>query len=151
MRTYISPSRVVWQSENSDKASVSNSDILCRPRLGQVPEGAFLNGSGCTLENKGERAGVLVDFGRELHGGLLIASGGPSSRGVKVRVRFGESVAEAMSELGERGACNDHAIRDSEIDLPWAGTREIGNTGFRFVRIDLLTVRARGRANHRVA
>lgn len=139
VRTYISPSRVVWQSENSDKASVSNSDILCRPRLGQVPEGAFLNGSGCTLENKGERAGVLVDFGRELHGGLLIASGGPSSRGVKVRVRFGESVAEAMSELGERGACNDHAIRDSEIDLPWAGTREIGNTGFRFVRIDLLT------------
>ncbi|MBQ9431521.1 MAG: alpha-L-rhamnosidase [Kiritimatiellae bacterium] len=139
VRTYISPSRVVWQSENSEKASVSNSEILCRPRLGQVPEGAFLNGSGCTLENKGERAGVLVDFGRELHGGLLIASGGPSSRGVKVRVRFGESVAEAMSELGERGACNDHAIRDSEIDLPWAGTREIGNTGFRFVRIDLLT------------
>lgn len=30
-------------------------------------------------------------------------------------------------------------ISDSVIDLPWAGTREIGNTGFRFVRVDLIT------------
>ncbi|MBP5228121.1 MAG: alpha-L-rhamnosidase [Kiritimatiellae bacterium] len=138
-RQYIVPTRVVWHSESGEKGSVTAPEILCGPRLGQVPEGAFLNGSGCVLENKGEPVGILVDFGRELHGGLLVASGGPSSRGMKVRVRFGESVAEAMAELGERGACNDHAIRDSVIDLPWAGTREIGNTGFRFVRIDLVT------------
>ena len=138
-RSLIAPERVVWTSGKGEKATVADPEILCGPRLGQVPEGRFLNGSGCVLENKGEPAGILVDFGRELHGGLQIASGGPSSRGMKVRVRFGESVAEAMAELGERGACNDHAIRDSVIDLPWAGTREIGNTGFRFVRIDLVT------------
>ena len=57
---------------------------------------------------------------------------------MRVRVRFGESVGEAMSELGEKGSGNDHAIRDSEILLPWMGTREIGDTGFRFVRIDLV-------------
>jgi hypothetical protein len=55
-----------------------------------------------------------------------------------VRVRFGESVSEAMSELGgEKNATNDHAIRDQTCLVPWLGTHEIGNTGFRFVRIDL--------------
>ena len=44
-----------------------------------------------------------------------------------------------MAELGERGSGNDHAIRDSVIDLPWLGTREIGNSGFRFVRVDLVS------------
>lgn len=38
----------------------------------------------------------------------------------------------------ESSATNDHAMRDFEIELPWLGSLEIGNTGFRFVRIDLL-------------
>ncbi len=139
VRTLVAPTRIVWDSGVGERASVTGAAILLAPRHGQVPEGVFLSGSGCRMENKGEAASVLVDFGRELHGGLQLASGGPSGRNVKVRVRFGESVAEAMAELGERGACNDHAIRDGVIDLPWLGTRETGNTGFRFVRIDLVS------------
>ena len=139
VRTFIMPTRVVWFSPNSEKSSVANPEILLTKKHGQVPEGIFLAGSGCRMENKGEPASVLVDFGRELHGGVHLASGGPSAKGLKVRVRFGESVAEAMAELGERGACNDHAIRDSVVDLPWLGSREIGNSGFRFVRVDLIT------------
>ena len=139
VRTFVMPTRVVWFSEKSDQSSVSKPEILIAPKHGQVPEGLFLSGSGCRLENKGAPASVLVDFGRELHGGVSFASGGPSGKDVKVRVRFGESVAEAMAELGERGACNDHAIRDGVIDLPWLGTREIGNTGFRFARVDLVS------------
>ena len=139
VRSYVMPTRVVWQSETSATSSVSNAEILLKPKHGQVPEGLFLAGSGCRLENKGAPASVLVDFGRELHGGVQLAAGGPSGKNVKVRVRFGESVAEAMAELGERGACNDHAIRDGVIDLPWLGTREIGNSGFRFARVDLVS------------
>ena len=139
VRSYVMPTRVVWVSETSATSSVSNADILLKPKHGQVPEGLFLAGSGCRLENKGAPASVLVDFGRELHGGVQLAAGGPSGKNVKVRVRFGESVAEAMAELGERGACNDHAIRDGVIDLPWLGTREIGNSGFRFARVDLVS------------
>jgi len=139
VRTFVMPTRVVWTSANNEKSSVANAEILLSEKYGQVPEGVFLAGSGCRMENKGEPASVLVDFGRELHGGVHLASGGPSGRDVKVRVRFGESVAEAMAELGERGACNDHAIRDGVIDLPWLGTREIGNSGFRFARIDLVS------------
>jgi alpha-L-rhamnosidase len=138
-RTYLLPTRVLWTSGTQEQATVGDATILLKPKLGQVPEGRFLGGSGCRMENKGAPASILVDFGRELHGGLKLVSGGPSSKGVKVRVRFGESVAEAMAELGERGACNDHAIRDSVIDLPWLGTREIGETGFRFVRIDVVS------------
>ena len=138
-RTFVMPTRVVWVSPNTDQSSVANAEILIAPKLGQVPEGIFLEGSGCRMENKGAPASVLVDFGRELHGGLSLASGGPSGKDVKVRVRYGESVAEAMSELGERGACNDHAIRDGVIDLPWLGTRETGNSGFRFARVDLVS------------
>jgi hypothetical protein len=139
MRTYVMPTRVVWTSGEQQQATVGDPSILLTPKMGQVPEGSFLAGSGCRMENKGAPASILVDFGRELHGGLKLSAGGPSGRKVKVRIRFGESVAEAMSELGERGACNDHAIRDSVIDLPWLGSREIGETGFRFVRIDLVS------------
>ncbi len=139
VRTFMAPTRIVWVSEDSDQASVADAGILLKERHGQVPEGMFLAGSGCRMENTGAPASVLVDFGIELHGGVQLASGGPSGRNVKVRVRFGESVAEAMAELGERGACNDHAIRDGVIDLPWLGTREIGNSGFRFVRVDLVS------------
>jgi hypothetical protein len=139
VRTYVMPTRVVWVSDRTATSSVSNAEILLKDKHGQVPEGVFLAGSGCRMENKGAPASVLVDFGSELHGGVQLASGGPSGRDVKVRVRFGESVAEAMAELGERGACNDHAIRDGVIDLPWLGTREVGNSGFRFARIDLVS------------
>ncbi len=138
-RTYLLPTRVLWTSGAQEQASVGDATILLKSKLGQVPEGRFLNGSGCRMENKGAPASVLVDFGRELHGGVKLMSGGPSGRDVKVRIRFGESAAEAMAEFGERGACNDHAIRDSVIDLPWLGTREVGETGFRFVRIDLVS------------
>jgi len=139
VRELVMPVRVMWVSESGAKSSVTNPDILLKEKHGQVPEGIFLKGTGCRMEHKGAPASVLVDFGRELHGGVQLASGGPSGRDVKVRVRFGESAAEAMAELGERGACNDHAIRDGVIDLPWLGTREIGNSGFRFVRVDLVS------------
>ena len=139
VRTFVMPMRVIWVSEKSEQSSVADAEILLKEKYGQVPEGIFLAGSGCRMENKGAPASVLVDFGRELHGGVQLASGGPSGKDVKVRVRYGESVAEAMAELGERGACNDHAIRDGVIDLPWLGTRETGNSGFRFARVDLVS------------
>jgi hypothetical protein len=139
VRALVMPARIVWVSENSDGASVADAGLLLQEKYGQVPEGIFLQGSGCRMENKGVPASILVDFGRELHGGIQLASGGVSGRRLQVRIRFGESVAEAMADLGERKAGNDHAIRDSLLDLPWCGTREVGNTGFRFVRVDLVS------------
>ena len=75
VRTLVMPTRVVWVSESSDKSSVTDPEILLKDKYGQVPEGIFLEGSGCRMENKGAPASVLVDFGRELHGGVQLASG----------------------------------------------------------------------------
>jgi hypothetical protein len=100
------------------------------------------------LRNYGKPPGILLDLGRELHGGIQVAAADPKlsskeSKTTRVRVRFGESAAEAMSELGgDANATNDHAVRDETILLPWSGTAEIGNTGFRFVRIHLLASRS---------
>ena len=123
-RTFVEPVRA-WGSVDASS--------LTAPKFGQVAEGEFLVGSGPVLK-RGEW--VVLDFGRELHGGVQIGSGAKSGKNALAHVRFGESVSEAMSELGERGACNDHAIRDDVVRLPWYGRREVGETGFRFVRID---------------
>ena len=81
---------------------------------------------------------MLLDYGKELHGGLQIVTGWFPGGPVKVRVRYGESASEAMSEVGGKGgATNDHAMRDQIVSLPMMGAVEIGNSGYRFVRIDL--------------
>ena len=127
-RTLVSPRRIVAASQG-----LKGVEVLCGSRFGQIPEGAFLGGTGPVLASN---QWVLLDFGRELHGSVQIGSGGRSGRNVKAHIRLGESVSEAMSTLGERGASNDHAIRDDVIALPWCGRREFGESGFRFVRID---------------
>lgn len=140
-RTYVEPVRIVWasaaDSENGFAGRFGLGDLtaLLKPKLGQVPEREY-----CIITNRGNVVGFVLDFGREIHGGLQIATIG-GSRNSKVRFRFGESVAEAFSDAlsGERGAGNDHAMRDFELMLPVCGSIEVGNTGFRFVRIDLLT------------
>lgn len=137
VRTYVTPARIVWQSENSDQSSVKNAESLLKKTSGQI---SLTTPEFCALENKGQPASILLDFGTELSGGIQIGCSGTSSgQPVEVRIRFGESVSEAMSDLGgKKNATNDHAVRDQTTLIPWLGTAEIGNTGFRFVRIDLV-------------
>jgi alpha-L-rhamnosidase len=140
VRHYVAPTRVVWQSRE-DGAVVEKPEHLLKPDSGQV---TLSNPAACVLRHKGKAPGILLDFGRELHGGVQIAVSNlhpatKDSKSVRLRIRFGESVSEAMSELGgEKNATNDHAVRDQTCLVPWLGAHEIGNTGFRFVRIDLV-------------
>jgi hypothetical protein len=135
VREYITPKRILWQSPN-DQAAVENAACLLKGS-GQVTLNTPV---ACTLRHQGKEPGILLDFGRELHGGVQIMVSGSSGNGPRrLRVRFGESASEAMSDVGgPKGATNDHAIRDQTCLVPWLGTQEIGNTGFRFVRIDLV-------------
>lgn len=78
---------------------------------------------------------VILDFGEELSGGVRILTyfGG----NVPVRIRFGESLTEACSELGgQRNATNDHSLRDLKVHLQNYSDMTFGQTGFRFVRLD---------------
>lgn len=137
VREYISPVKVVWLSDTTGR-SIKNIESLLRQGNGQSD---LINHNLCELINKKKKqTSFLLDFGKELHGGLEIVTGRWRKSGTKkVRIRFGESVSEAMSELeGAANAKNDHAIRDQEVLLPWLGKKEIGNSGFRFVRIDFL-------------
>ena len=148
-RIYVMPTRVVWQTPEpvrgyGKRFAIERPDVLLAKKRGQVPESGFWVPSKCRLVNRGETPGVLLDFGQELHGGIQIACDSATSRGMRVRLRFGESVAEAMSEIGEKGATNDHALRDLTVDVPTCGTLTVGDTGFRFLRLDLLTSGALG-------
>lgn len=82
----------------------------------------------------------VLDFGEEKCGGIRLLTGfdKTTSLNMKIHIRFGESVSEACSILGENGSCNDHSIRDMVMDIPPLSDQQIGDTGFRFVRIDIL-------------
>jgi alpha-L-rhamnosidase len=131
----LTPVKVVWASDTTGEW-VKNKDSILKPGNGQ----ADLNrGNYLMLINDGEfRSGIVLDFGKEIQGGIEIITtiNNPKPAG-RVRIRFGESVAEAMSDIKRNGATNDHAMRDFEVTLPWLGRLEVGQTGFRFVRIDL--------------
>ena len=133
-REYITPVRVVW-TQNPEL--ISNADALLKEGNGQAD---FMERVHCDMKStRSKHPAILLDFGKELHGGLQIVTGMGSEHDARIRVRFGESVSEAMCEIdGKNGAGNDHAIRDQEVILPWFGVKEIGNSGFRFVRIDLI-------------
>lgn len=80
---------------------------------------------------------VALDFGIELNGGARIIT--YRGNGSKVRLRFGESISEAYSELGgERNATNDYSLRDFTVELRHQSDMTFGNTGFRFLRLDIL-------------
>lgn len=133
-RVHLPPTAVVWTSAHG----VTNSAAL----LENHPVQVSLHNSGCCeLEHTGEPASILLDFGRELAGGVQISFGAlTGAKTVSVRVRFGESATEAMSEIdGAGGATNDHACRDWTICSNFLSTIPVGDTGFRFVRLDLLT------------
>ncbi len=147
VRTFVYPKRIVWHSSAKKfddgwpaRASSERMEKLLERKLGQVCEGPFATARGTRLSNRGEPAGVLIDFGRELHGGVQLGMSPGGTAGSRIRLRFGESVSEAMSSIGDgKHASNDHALRDFEMPVPVFGSIEVGNTGFRFLRIDLVT------------
>lgn len=136
-RVYLPAQKILWQSDQSGEY-ISGAENLLKPGNGQAE---LVNKDMIRLKSDDKtRPGILLDFGRELHGGLQLVTGMMEKNApVKVRIRFGESASEAMADIDTlNGATNDHAIRDFVVDLPWLGSLELGNTGFRFVRIDLV-------------
>jgi hypothetical protein len=141
-RAYVTPVKIVWQSYNQNNL-VQNSQVLLTPFDGQLTT----SGKGmCVLKSDDDKtASILLDFGKEIYGGIEIAAAiRGDKKPVKVRIRLGESATEAMSDCidnsipGMGSATNDHSLRDYTIELPWLGTVEVGNSGFRYARIDLL-------------
>ena len=141
-RVYISPIRVLWSSDTTGTL-VRNSQVLLQPGNSQSDMSRTTRFCAMTTTLT-DTASILLDYGKELHGGLQLVMGGSSRREPSlVRIRFGESVGEANSNTYNSDwlmgfSTDDHAKRDIILEIPRSGMIEIGNTGFRFVRIDLL-------------
>ena len=137
VKTYITPRKIIWQSDDSGEF-IKNTASLLNKGTGQV---AVNDQNLCRLISSEEnKPGILLDYGKEIHGGVKISMGiRPSKTPLKLRLRFGESVGEAMSDIGgEQNATNEHSLRDFIVKVPWLGSIEIGETGFRFLRIDVV-------------
>lgn len=120
------------------RGNVQNAELLLQDRPCQV---LFAKSDACVLENGagGEKAALLLDFGRELHGNLRLTVSfvkSPNYR-ANMTIRFGESAMEALSPLGHKNTTNDHAMRDRVYDIVQLSTTETNESGFRFVYIQL--------------
>ena len=126
---YRYPVRVVAHSDN-----IHNVETLLKEKDPQI----FLSDNDLLqIDGPGY---LVLDFGEEMCGGIRILSHIKDSQTnlSKIRIRFGESVSETYSEIGEKGATNNHALRDFVTYLPAFSDESRGETGFRFVRIDFL-------------
>ena len=127
---YLTPTRIVLTD-----GPVTSPEVLTRPYPGQVST------SEEHMTEFGPGGSVLLDFGKEIQGGIQITRAMYGSHDpARFRLVLGESVSEALSDVTEKGstATNDHAVRDFEISVPWLGAAEYGNSGFRFARLDYL-------------
>ncbi len=135
-RVYLTPKRILYTQGN-----IKNQSVLLQAGNGQSD---MAGSPTCSLMNGDEEtSSILLDYGQELHGGLKLVIGSADAASILVRIRFGESVAECNADTDEGRnrvgyTSNDHATRDDEYLIPRYGQFEIGSTGFRFVRIDLL-------------
>ncbi len=137
VKTYITPQKIIWQSDNTEQF-IQNPSQLTTMGNGQVA----VNDQDLFrfISTETHKPAILLDYGKEIHGGIKISMGiRPSKTPLKLRLRFGESVGEAMSDIGgEQNATNEHSLRDFIIEVPWLGTIEVGETGFRFLRVDVV-------------
>ena len=132
--TKLAPTRIIWMSDSTG-TQIKHPEILLEDFIGQVSTADPKNVVMKTTDEK--QASILLDFGKEINGGLKIYSGmAQSNKPVALRVRLGESVTEAMSDPNEPGnpqnSKNEHSLRDFVTHSPWLGSVRCGDSGFRF-------------------
>ena len=128
-KEYLLPDKIVLKSDN-----VENAELLLQNGLQQNMIGR--NGV-CKICGKGF---LVLDFGKEYFGGVRIMTNGGRYDGLKenIRIRFGESLTECMSELGEKNTTNDHSTRDFRVYMSHNADMEWGSTGYRYIRVDFI-------------
>ena len=136
VRKYIVPVRIVRTTGN-----VENPEAMLEARPAQIGLERPPFWPACKLTNeKGERASILVDFGCEFHGSLRLYSWylKSATKRVNLKIRFGESVSEAMTPWPEKGSTNDHANRDVVMNVGFLSANETNESGYRFACIELM-------------
>ena len=132
MREYLLPTRVIA----GDK--IANEDTLFIHKGLYATINYNQNEWNQYLKMDGLGAYIILDFGKEMHGGIRVMTNWITNAECRVRLRFGESLGEVNSSIGEKNAKNAHSPRDFETMICAYADMTLGQTGFRFVRIDLL-------------
>lgn len=135
---YVLPEKIVKTFGN-----VENAGALLKTR--KYYQINLSDGDTVELSNgkTGAKAGILLDFGREMQGGIRLLCSAASVYCPNVLIRFGESVSEALTPVGKKNATNDHAIREFTVPVCFMSDQTWGGTGFRFVYIELAEKNAR--------
>ncbi|MBQ7206850.1 MAG: alpha-L-rhamnosidase [Lentisphaeria bacterium] len=115
-RWYI-PCRRILRAEGVENAERLVGNTAYQPVIHYVPPRVTIRPGGS----------LLLDFGRAFHGGVKLD---PFEKPGRVRIKFGESVSEALGPSNQ-----DCSRKDALLDLPVCGSLEYGNTVFRFVEI----------------
>jgi hypothetical protein len=128
-RVFISPVKVPWTSDTT-AGKIKNTDVLLKP--GNSQSDMSRTTRFCSMTSTGtDTSSILLDYGKELHGGLQLVMGGSSRREPSlVRIRFGESVGEANSDTYNSDwlmgfSTDDHAKRDIIMEIPRTGMIEV--------------------------
>ena len=132
MTEYLLPKRVV------DGTNIENQDTLFRSKGLYATINYDVKAWNQYLKMSGVGSFIVLDFGKEMHGGVRLLTDWIEGVTCKVRIRFGESLGEVNSELGEKNSQNAHSVRDFEAILCAYEDATLGQTGFRFVRIDFV-------------
>ena len=125
----VLPRRIVFENQTDEIEKLIGNDQL-QPML-------FVK-KWSTIKKGGR---VIIDYGKEMQGGIRPVFGEQKDEDgnfilAELRVRFGESIAECLAELGEKNAGNYHSMRDFKIQATTNSACVYGATGFRFVCID---------------
>ena len=125
MLTKNCPERIIFST-----TKIENEERLFKSKSEQI---SVEEKSLSLIKGKGY---VIFDFGKEMCGGVRLLLN--QTRNCKAKITFGESVGEVVAEYGYKNAVCAHSIRTFEITLPDYSSIAVGETGFRFVKLELL-------------
>lgn len=132
MKEYLLPTRVV------DGNKIERSETLLRSKGLYATINYNVEDRKDYLKMEGLGSFIVLDFGKEMNGGIRMITNFIHSDSCKIRIRFGESLGEVNTNIKEKNASNVHGPRDFETLVCTFADFTVGQTGFRFVRIDLL-------------
>lgn len=126
VKEYLPPKKIIISE------GITNAEALL---INRTIQAAFYCSQTADINGK---AYIILDFGREICGGLRIITqtGTLFNQDNFVRIRLGESLSETCVELDYKNATNQHGLRDMKVTLPRLSDLEFGSSGFRFARID---------------
>ncbi len=138
-RFYLPPVKII-----KTFGHVENSYVLLDRAEHQATLAAG-NKTPCVMKNTPgfEKSAILIDYGREIHGCVRVAiwtthkNGDNTNIPFKAKIRFGESISEAITPIGVKNSRNDHAIRDTVSDFSFMSANDTSETGFRYFYFEI--------------